>query len=40
MLVRCHEAGERVEQRLDYKYNYCLFLNIKVRVVWWLALNF
>jgi predicted alpha-1,6-mannanase (GH76 family) len=40
MPVRCHEASERVERHLDYKYNYCLFLNIKVRVNSWLALNF
>jgi hypothetical protein len=37
MHVRCHEAGERVERRLDYKYNYCLLLNTKVHVVYWLA---
>jgi hypothetical protein len=36
MLVHCHEAGERVERCLDCKYNYCLFLNIKVgRVKLW-----
>jgi hypothetical protein len=33
MPVRCHEVGERVERCLDYKYNYCLFLNIKVCAV-------
>jgi hypothetical protein len=32
--VRYHEAWE---QRLGYKYNFCLFLNIKVYMVWWLA---
>jgi hypothetical protein len=25
------------ERRLGYKYNFCLFLNTKVCVVWWLA---
>jgi hypothetical protein len=40
IIYLCHEATERVEQRLVYKYNYCLFLNIKVRVVGWLAPNF
>jgi hypothetical protein len=34
--VCCHMAGER---RLGCKYNYCLFLNTKVHVVWWLAPN-
>jgi hypothetical protein len=33
MLVPYHVAGERVERRLDCKYNYCLFLNTKVCVV-------
>jgi hypothetical protein len=31
--VRCHETGERGERRLGCKYNYCLFLNIKIHVV-------
>jgi hypothetical protein len=38
--VRCHEAGDQGEWRLGYKYNYCLFLNTKIHVVWWLAPNF
>jgi hypothetical protein len=38
--MRCHEVREREKRRLGYKYNFCLFLNIKVHVVWWLALNF
>jgi hypothetical protein len=40
MLVRCHEAREHGERRLGYKYNFCLFLNTKICVVWWLASNF
>lgn len=28
------------KQRLDYKYNFYLSINIKLFVVWWLALNF
>jgi hypothetical protein len=40
VLVRWHEVGERGERRLGYKYIYCLFLNTKVHVVWWLAPNF
>jgi hypothetical protein len=42
MPVRCHEPGEHGEgeAHVVYKYNYCLFLNTKVHVVWWLALNF
>jgi hypothetical protein len=39
VLMRCHEAEERGELRLGYKYIFCLFLNTKVHVVWWLALN-
>jgi hypothetical protein len=27
------------ERRLGYKYNYCLFLNTKLCVVWWLVIN-
>jgi hypothetical protein len=35
--VRHHEAEER---RLGCKYIFCLFLNTKVCVVWWLVSNF
>jgi hypothetical protein len=38
--VRCHEAGKRGEQRLGYKYIFCLFLNTKISVVWLFAPNF
>jgi hypothetical protein len=38
--VRCHKVGERRERCLGYKYNFCLFINNKIRVVWWLVLNF
>jgi hypothetical protein len=34
MLLCCHEAGKRGERRLGYKYNYCLFINNKVHIVW------
>ena len=33
MPVRCHEVREQVERHLDYKYNYCLSLNTKLRVI-------
>jgi hypothetical protein len=39
MLVRWHEAGKRVERCLDYKYNYYLFINTNIHVVWWLPRN-
>jgi hypothetical protein len=35
MPVRCHDVREQVERHLDYKYNYCLSLNTKLRVIWW-----
>jgi hypothetical protein len=38
--VCCHEAGERGERRLGYRYIFLFFLNIKICVVRWLALNF
>jgi hypothetical protein len=40
MSVRCHETRERGERRIGYKYNFCLFLNSKICVVWWLAPKF
>jgi hypothetical protein len=40
MPVRCHEAREREKRCLGYKYIFCLFINTKVYVFWWLTLNF
>jgi hypothetical protein len=37
VLVCCHEVGERGERHLGNIYIFCLFLNTKVCVVWWLA---
>jgi hypothetical protein len=35
--MRYHETDKRGERCIGYKYNYCLFINTKLRVVWWLA---
>jgi hypothetical protein len=32
--VCCHESEECGEWCLSYKYNFCLFLNTKLHVVW------
>lgn len=39
VFVRYHELEEHREQRLGYKYNFCLFGNNKIHIVWWLILN-